>query len=151
MAQLLSLGCYAYENSIIFPLNADRDYFVVFGVLFTLAAAVCAVQAARGSTQFAMIGDVQHTTRWFWRGAIADASVAACCILGWHLMRRRFPAMLASGGIVVMVAALIIAQRSLIYLFRGAGLVTWCDMVFELPFLFYAIIYAYWECRKAAA
>ena len=123
----------------------------VFGVLFTLAAAVCAVQAAHNSTQFATIGDVQHTTRWFWRGAIADASVAACCILGWHLMRRRLPAMLALGAILVMVASLIIAQRSLIYLFRGAGFVTWCDMVFELPFLFYAIIYAYRECRKAAA
>jgi hypothetical protein len=122
-----------------------------FGVLFALAATVCAVQASHNSMQFAMIGDVQHTTRWFWRGAIADASVAVCCILGWHLMRRRLPATLALGAILVMVAAFIIAQRSLIYLFRGASFPTWCDMVFELPFLFYSIIYSYRECRKAAA
>ena len=122
-----------------------------FGVLFAFAAAVCAVQAAHGSTQVAMIGDVRHTTRWFWRGAITDASVAACCIFGWHLMRRRLPAMLAFGAILVMVAASIIAQRSLIYLLRGAGFEYWFDLVLELPFLFYAIAYAYRECRRPAA
>ncbi len=49
-----------------------------------------------------------------------------------------------------MAAAFIIGQRSLIYLFRGAGIAYWFDLVLELPFLFYAIIYAYKECRKAA-
>jgi hypothetical protein len=123
----------------------------LFGMVFVFAAGVCALQAAHGSAQYAMIGDVQHTTRWFWCGAIADGLVAACCIFAWQLMRRRLSAMLAMGAILVMVAAFIIGQRSLIYLFRGAGFMTWCDMVFELPFLFYAIIYAYLECRKAAA
>ena len=123
----------------------------VFGVLFAFAASWCALQAAHGSMQVAMIGDVQQTTRWFWRGAIADASAAALCILGWYLMRRRLSATLALGGIAVIVASYIICHRSLIYLFRGAGFVNWCDLVFVLPFLFYAIIYAYQECRKAAA
>ena len=95
-----------------------------------------------------MIGDSQHTVRWFLRGAIADALVAAFCILGWYLMRRRISATLALGGIAVMAAAFIICQRSLIYLFRGDGFSYWCDMLLELPFLFYAIAYAYWECRK---
>ena len=123
----------------------------LFGVIFAFAAGVCALQAAHGSTQVAMIGDAQHTARWFLRGAIADTLVAACCILGWHLMRRRLPATLALGAILVMVAAFIIGQRSLIYLFRGAGFEYWFDLVLELPFLLYAIIYAYRECRKAAA
>jgi hypothetical protein len=98
-----------------------------------------------------MIGDAQRTARWFMRGAIADALVAACCILGWHLMRRQLPTTLALGAILVMVAAFIIAQRSLIYLVRGAGFEYWFDLVLELPFLLYAITYAYRECRKAAA
>jgi hypothetical protein len=122
----------------------------VFGVVFTLAAVMCAFQGAHGSTQVAIIGDAQHTARWFLRGVIADALVAACCIFGWHLMRRRLPATLALGAILVIVAAFIICQRSLIYLFRGAGFEYWFDLVLELPFLLYAIIYAYRECRKAA-
>jgi hypothetical protein len=123
----------------------------LFGVVFVFAAGECALQAVHGSTQLAIIGDAQHTARWFLRGAIADAVVAACCILGWHLMRRRLPGTLALGAILVMVAAFIIGQRSLIYLFRGAGFEYWFDLVLELPFLLYAFIYAYRECRKAAA
>jgi hypothetical protein len=126
----------------------------VFGVIFTFATVVCllyARQAAQGSLQVAMIGDSQHTARWFLRGAITDALVATLCILGWYLMRRRLSATLALGGVAVMAAAFIIGQRSLIYLFRGAGFEYWFDLVLELPFLVYAIIYAYRECRKAAA
>ncbi|HWY29231.1 MAG TPA: hypothetical protein VNX46_00670, partial [Candidatus Acidoferrum sp.] len=59
-------------------------------------------------------------------------------------------ATLALGGIAVMAAAYIICHRSLIYLFHGAGIAYWCDLVLELPFLIYAIIYAYQECRKVA-
>jgi phosphate/sulfate permease len=123
----------------------------VFAVFFAFAAGECALQAAHGSMQVAMIGDVQHTTRWFVRGAIADAVVAICCILGWYLMWRRLSATLALGCIAVMLAAFIICQRSMFYLFRGAGFINWCDLVLELPFLLYAIIYSYRECRKAAA
>ena len=126
----------------------------VFGVIFIFGAVACllyARQAAHGSIQVAMIGDSQQTARWFIRGAIADAFVAALCILGWYLMRRRLSATLALGGIAVMAAAFIVGQRSLIYLFRGAGFEYWFDLVVELPFLLYAIIYAYRECRKAAA
>jgi hypothetical protein len=132
----------------------------VFGAIFAIAAVVGlldAQKAVHGYTDsfyaptLALIGDSQHAARWFLRGAFADALVAALCILGWYLMRRRLSATLALGGIAVMVASYIICHRSLIYLFRGAGFVNWCDMVFELPFLFYAIIYAYRECRKAAA
>jgi hypothetical protein len=121
-----------------------------FGVIFVFAAGVCALQAAHGSTQVAMIGDAQHTARWFLRGAISDAMIAVCCILGWHLMRRRLPAKLALGAILILVAAFIIGQRSLIYLVRGAGFEYWCDLVFELPFLLYAFIYAFREYRKSA-
>jgi hypothetical protein len=123
-------------------------------VIFTFAAVAClfyARQAAHGSIQVAMIGDSEHTTRWFLRGAIANTLVAAFCILGWYLMRRRLSTTLALGGIAVMAAAFIICQRSLIYLFRGDGFEYWFDMVLELPFLLYAIIYAYRESRKAAA
>ena len=126
----------------------------VFGAIFAVAAVLCLLDArlaAQGSIQVSMIGDTQHTVRWFIRGAIADGLVATLCILGWYLMRRRLSATLALGGIVVMIASFIICQRSLIYLFRGAGIAYWFDMVLELPFLFYAIIYAYRECRKAAA
>jgi high-affinity Fe2+/Pb2+ permease len=126
----------------------------VFGVIFAVGAVLCllyARQAAHGSIQVALIGDLQHTVRWFIRGAIANALVAILCILGWYLMRRRLSATLALGSIAVMVAAFIICQRSLIYLFRGAGFAYWFDLVLELPFLFYAIIYAYRECRKVAA
>ena len=132
----------------------------IFGVIFAVAAIVClldAKQSANGYTDshyaptLSLTGDTQHVTRWFLRGAIADTSVAACCIFGWYLMRRRLPATLAFGGILVMVAALIIGQRSLIYLFRGAGFEYWFDLVLELPFLFYAIFFAYFECRKSAA
>jgi Na+/H+-dicarboxylate symporter len=123
----------------------------IFGVVFTFAAGACllyARQAARDSIQIAMIGDSQHTVRWFLRGAVADALVAVFCILGWYLMRKRLSATLALGGIAVMAAAFIICQRSLIYLFRGDGFMYWFDLVLELPFLLYAVIYAYRESRK---
>lgn len=123
-------------------------------MLFAFGAVACVLyarQAAHDSTSVAMIGDSQHTVRWFIRGAIANGLVAALCILGWYLMRRRLSATLALGGVAVMFAAFIIVQRSLIYLFRGAGFVNWCDIVFVLPFLFYAIIYAWRECRRTAA
>ena len=132
----------------------------LFGVIFTIAAVVClldARQAAHGYTDssnaptLTLLGDAQHTARWFLHGAIADAVVAVCCIFGWYLMRRRLPATYALGGILVMIAAFIVAQRSLIYLIRGASIEYWFDLVLELPLLFYAIIYAYRECRKAAA
>jgi hypothetical protein len=128
----------------------------VFAVIFALAAGwsvSLARQAARGHTDsyfastLALIGDSQHTTRWFMRGAMADASVAALCILGWYLMRRRLSVTLALGAMAVMCAAFIVGKRSLIYLFDGAGIVNWFDLVLELPLLFYAIIYAYRECR----
>lgn len=126
----------------------------VFGVVFTAAAVMCllyARQASQHQLQISMVGDTQHTVRWFLRGAIADILVAICCIGGWYLMRRRHPTTLAWGGIAVMLAAFIICQRSLIYLFRGDGFMYWFDLVLELPFLLYAIIYAYREWRKAAA
>lgn len=126
----------------------------VFGSLFTFGAVACLLYARQyehNSMQVAMIGDSPHTVRWFIRGAITDGLVAALCILGWYLMWRRHSATLALGGIAVMVAVFIVGQRSMIYLFRGAGFVNWCDLVFVLPFLIYAIIYAYRECRKAAA
>ena len=132
----------------------------LFGVIFAVAAIVClldARQAAQGYTDsfyaptLALIGDSQHAARWFLRGAFADASVAALCIAGWYLMRRRLSATLALGGIAVIVAAYIICHRSMIYLIRGASIEYWFDLVLELPFLLYAIIYAYRECRKAAA
>jgi hypothetical protein len=132
----------------------------VFGVIFAAAAVVSSLdarQAAQGhidssyTPTLALIGDTQHAVRWFLRGAFANASVAALCILGWYLMRRRLSVTLALGGIAVMVAAYIIFHRSLIYLLRGAGFMYWGDMVVELPFLLYAIIYAYRECKKAAA
>jgi hypothetical protein len=132
----------------------------VFAVVFAWGAvesASLARQAARGYTDsyfaptLALIGDSQHTARWFLRGAVADTFVATLCILGWYLMRRRLSATLALGAIAIMAAAVIIGQRSLIYLFRGAGFAYWFDLVLELPFLLYAIIYAYRECRKVAA
>jgi hypothetical protein len=126
----------------------------VFGVFFAVAAVVCLLDArlaAHGYIQVAMVGDSQPTVRWFIRGAIADASVTVFCILGWYLIRRRLSATLALGGIAVMAAACIIGQRSLIYLFRGASFAYWSDLVLVLPFLLYAIIYAYRECRRAAA
>jgi hypothetical protein len=121
----------------------------VFAVAFTLATGVCLLDA-RLVTHGYTDGDIQHTARWFLRGAFADASVVALCILGWYLMQRRLSATLALGAIAVMVAAYIICHRSLIYLIRGASIEYWFDLVLELPFLFYAIIYAYRECRKAA-
>jgi hypothetical protein len=126
----------------------------VFGAIFTFAAGLCllyARQAAQRSISIAMISKSQHTVRWFLRGAIADALIAVFCILGWYLMRRRISATLALGGIAVMAAAFIICQRSLIYLLRGDGFTNWCDVLLELPFLFYAIIYAYRESRKINA
>jgi hypothetical protein len=132
----------------------------VFAVIFAAAAIVSlldARQAAHGHTDpfyapiLAFLGDTQHAARWFLGGAIANGLAAALCILGWDLMRRRLPALLALGGIAVALAAGIIGQRSLIYLFRGAGLFYWIDLVLEVPFLLYTIIYAYRECRKPAA
>lgn len=132
----------------------------VFGIIFAWGAGECLLftrQAAHGRTDsffaptLALLGYSQHAARWFLRGAFADAAVAALCILGWYLMWRRRSATFALGAIAVMAAACIIGQRSLIYLFRGAGFVYWFDLVLELPFLLYAIIYAYRECRKAAA
>jgi len=142
------------ENRSFFRWMPTAILLWVFGVIFTFATVACllyARQASHDSIQFAMIGDSQHTARWFLRGAIANALVAVFCILGWYLMRWRLSAILALGGIAVMAAAFIICQRSLIYLFRGAGFEYWLDMVLELPFLLYAIIYAYRESRKTAA
>jgi hypothetical protein len=132
----------------------------LFGVIFVVAAVVSlldARQAAHGYTDsfyaptLSLIGDSQHAARWFLRGALADASVAALCILGWYLMRRRLSGTLVLGAIAVMAATFIICRRSLIYLFRGAGIAYWFDLVLELPFLLYVIIYAYRECKKASA
>jgi hypothetical protein len=132
----------------------------VFAVVFILGAGQSvfwATQAAQGHIDpyfvptLALIGDSQHAAWWFWRGAIADVCVAALCIFGWYLMQRRLPSTLALGGILVMVAAFIVGKRSLIYLLRGAGFPYWFDLLLELPFLFYAIIYAYRESRRAAA
>ena len=64
-------------------------------------------------------------------------------------MRQDRPGMLALGGVAVTAAAFIIGQRSIIYLFQGAGFKYWFDLVLELPFLFYVIIYAYQECIKS--
>jgi hypothetical protein len=132
----------------------------IFAVVFALGAVESvslARQAARGHTDLfyaptlALIGDSQHAARWFMRGAVADGLVAALCILAWYLMRRRLSSTLALGAIAVMCAAFIVGKRSLIYLFDGAGIAYWFDLLLEWPFLFYAIIYAYRECKKAAA
>jgi len=122
--------------------------------LFTFGAGLSlwmARQAARGSTQNAAIGDSRHLTRWFLRGAVWDIVVAALCIVGWYLMRQRVSGKIGLGAIAVMGAALIIFSRSAYWMCRGASFEYWCDSLFELPFLVYAIIYAYRECRKAAA
>jgi hypothetical protein len=86
--------------------------------------------------------------RWFVRGAVGDIAVAALCILGWYLMRRRVSGMSAVGAITIMVAAFIICSRSIYWMVRGASFEYWCDSVLELPFLAYAIAYAYRESRK---
>jgi len=132
----------------------------LFCAVFSVAAVIClmdARQAAHGypdafyAPTLSLIGNSQHSARWFLRGAFADASVAALCLLGWYLMRRRLSTSLALGGIAVVVAAYIICHRSLLYLFRGASFEFWIDLVMELPFILYVIIYAYRECRKAPA
>jgi hypothetical protein len=126
----------------------------VFGVIFALAAGACllhARQAAHDPIQVAMIGDSQRLVWWFLRGAVVDTLIATLCILGWYLMRRRLSAILALGGVAVMVAAFIICQRSMIYLFRGDGFTYWGDVLLELPFLFYAIAYAYGKVEKPNA
>lgn len=87
---------------------------------------------------------------WYLHGALADGSVALLCVLGWYFMRRHLSGTLALGGIAVTAAAFIIGQRSIIYLFQGAGFKYWFDLVLELPFLFYVIIYAYRECRRSS-
>src|ERR1035438_1742927 len=129
----------------------------VFSMLFAAGAVVNlldARQAAHGyidlayAPTLALIGRTQHATRWFLRGAIANASVAALCVLGWYLMRRGLSATLALGGIAVMVAAYIICHRSFMYLFRGASFADWGEGLIELPFLLYVVMYAYRECRK---
>ena len=120
----------------------------LFGGLFTFAAVVCAWQASAGSISVSMVGDAQHTARWFLRGAMADALAAVGCILGWELMRRQRRETLAIGASLVMVATFIIAHRSLIYLFRGAGFAYWYDLLLEPPFLIYAIIYGFRTCLR---
>jgi hypothetical protein len=128
----------------------------VFGVTHAICAALClllARRAAHGEIGFyaAHMLRSQNAVGWYLRGAIADAVVATFCLFGWYLMSFRRSGPLAMGAILVLFAAFIAGQRSAIYLIRGAGFLNWCDLVFVLPFLFYAIIYAYRECRKVAA
>ena len=105
---------------------------------------------ASSSNQLALDLGVRPTARFFLRGAVANGLVAVLCLAGWGLMRRRLPGTLALGAIAVMVAALIIAQRSLIDTIRVGGFQNWGDLVIELPLLFYTIIYAWCACRKTA-
>jgi hypothetical protein len=123
-------------------------------VLFTFGAGLSlwmARQAALGATQNAMIGDSQHLMRWFVRCAVGDIAAAALCVVGWFLMRQRVSGKIALGAIAVMGAALIVFSGSAYWMCRGASFEYWCDSLVELPFLVYAIIYAYQECRKVAA
>jgi hypothetical protein len=128
----------------------------VFGVGHAIGAVLCllfAREAAQDEIKshdaptLSLLGS-QNVTEWFLRGAIADAVVAAFCLFGWYLMSLRRPGTTAMGAILTLFAASIIGLRSALYLIRGAGFLNWCDLVLVLPFLFYAIIYAYRECRE---
>lgn len=120
-------------------------------MLYAFSSGASAFQLAHGYGIFAMIGDAQRTNRWLLAGTITNGLIAVFCIIGWHLMRRRLPGSLAMGALVVMIGAIIIGQRSLLYLLGGAGFAEWSDLVTMVPLLLYAIIYAYLECRRPAA
>jgi uncharacterized membrane protein YfcA len=131
-----------------------------FAVFFILAAGNCLVDAIRAAhghadpyytSTLALIRESQQMVQWLLRGAIADTLVSALCILGWYLMRRRRSTTIACGGICVVIAVLIISQRSLIYLIRGAGFLDWGDLVIELPLLLYVVVHAYLAYRTASA
>ena len=109
-----------------------------FAGVFLLAAGICLFQAIRAvhgyadpyhTPTLALIRDSKPRAQWLLRGAIADTLVSGLCILGWYLMRRRRSTTIACGGIFVVIAALIISQRSLLYLIRGAGFPYWGDLV----------------------
>lgn len=120
-------------------------FHVAAGVNFTDAQ-----YPTSSSNRLALDLGVRSAARFYLRGAAANGLGAVLCLVGWELMRRRLPGTLALGAIAVMVAALIIAQRSLIETIRVGGFQNWGDLVIELPLLFYAIIYAWCECKKAA-
>ena len=126
-----------------------------FAGLFTFGAILdwwMAGQPARPSSMhIAMIGNSQHFKQWLLRGAIQNFTVAVLLILGWYLIRQRVSGMIALGAISVMAAACIICSRSIYWMTRGANFELWCDMVFELPFLAYVIIYAHRESKKNVA
>jgi hypothetical protein len=147
------------EKSSFFRWMPAAIILWVFGVGHAIGSVLCllfAREAAQDKIKshdaptLSLLGS-QNVTEWFLRGAIADAVIATFCIFGWYLMSLRRSGTLAMGAILVLFAAFMVGQRSAIYLIRGAGFPNWCDLVLVLPFLFYTIIYACRECRKAAA
>src|SRR5713226_5426532 len=119
---------------------------VVFGVLGILNIWL-ATLARRGALPDFGTEDPSKEGRILLRRAAQNVEIAALCILGWYLMRRRTPTTLLAGAVAVATGLLIDLNRWVFWQLAGSNLWPWLEPLLIWPFLLYAIVYGYRESR----
>lgn len=117
-----------------------------YGVISAVSAGLSghlAILVARNSIRIEHLGDSRRVEYILLRGVVEHASIAAFCVLGWYLMRRRTPDAFLWGTAVVLFALLMTLRRWIYWQVAGANPGSWIEPLFVWPCLAYAIIYSY--------
>jgi hypothetical protein len=122
-------------------------FFAVFGVLDIWLANL----ASRGTLPHSGVGNTSKITHFMLRGAAENGAIAALCILGWYLMRRRARASLPAGTLAVTLALFITVKRWLHWQLAGTNQLPWAEPLLVWPFLLYVIVYGFRESRACLA
>ncbi len=121
--------------------------FAVFGILNIWLARL----SSQGVLPNSADGSSSKMTQFLLHGAGANALIAAFCILGWYLMRRRTSASLPTGTLALTVALFIIVRRWVHLELSGTNHLPWAEPLLIWPLLLYAVVYGYRESRACVA
>jgi len=119
---------------------------VVFGVIGILNIWLARL-AARGGLRDFGTEDPSREARIQLLSAAQNVEIAALCILGWYLMRRRTRATLLAGAVAVAAGLFISLKRWVYWQSAGTDHWPWLEPLLIWPFLLYAIVYGYRESR----
>jgi hypothetical protein len=122
----------------------------LFGVVFGVIAILniwLATLARRGALRDFVTEGPSKEARVQLVSAAQNVEIAALCILGWYLMRRRTPTPLLGGAVAVAAGLFISLKRWVSWQSAGTDHWPWFEPLLVWPFLLYAIVYGYRESR----